>query len=327
MKKIKFINPSFIEDSVSEDLSFGRFIIKNLEPFYGVTIGNPLRRILLSSLPGAGIVYVDIEGVDHEFSTIPGVYEDVMSIVLNLKKIVVSVDSLEDDFEQKLELFAKGKQQVTASLFETVEGVKIINSNQIIANLVSDDAFLKMSVLIKRGIGYTSAEENKIYTKNKLGLIAIDTLYTPILKVSYEIEKKMGDKEELSIDITTNKSITAKKSLTIAAKILVDHFNFLVNLMEGSNEISFIHEPKIEPSNNVLDLRIDQLNFSVRLFNCLKKSGINTLSDLVSLEEKEVFKLKSLGKKSLDELKEQFQQHGLKFKNDVDKKLENCEEE
>ncbi|MFP7699364.1 DNA-directed RNA polymerase subunit alpha [Candidatus Phytoplasma pyri] len=327
MKKIKFINLSFIEENLSKDLSFGRFIIQNLEPSYGVTIGNPLRRVLLSSLPGAGIVYVEIKGVDHEFSTITGVYEDVMSIVLNLKQVVISVDSIDDDFEQKMELFVSGKKKVTASCFEQVEGVKIINPEQEIANLVSEDASLKMTVLIKRGIGYVSAEENKIYTKKKIGLISIDTLYTPVSKVSYDIEKKLGDKEELAIEITTNKSITAKSALTMASKILLDHFSFLANLNEKKDQISFIYEPKKEFPNKSLELRIDQLELSVRLYNCLKKSGIEKVSDLVLLKEEEVSRLKSLGRKSFDELKEKFKQHGLEFQNDLEKKLYYDDEE
>ncbi|OIJ44839.1 DNA-directed RNA polymerase subunit alpha [Rice orange leaf phytoplasma] len=311
MKNIKFIKPFFVEE-IDENPISGKFTIKPLERGYGITLGNALRRVLLSSLPGTAIVNVKIQGVEQEFTTIPGVYEDVMTIILNLKKIVFAVDDESDDFEEKLELIAKGSQHLTASSFELPAGVKIINPDHYITTL-SDDVCFHMTVTIKKGIGYVGAKDNKVHGENQVGVIAIDSLFTPVVNVSYQVEKKIGNKDELTIEITTNGALLAKEALATAASILVDHFNVLVELSQKPAHVEFVSESKKEAHNYVLDLEIEQLDLSVRLFNSLKRAGIDTVAALVKLSEKEVVKLKSLGRKSFQELKDKFLEYGLEF--------------
>jgi DNA-directed RNA polymerase subunit alpha len=312
MKKLKFLRPIMLVDNENDDSFDKRFVIQRLEKGYGTTIGNSLRRVLLSSLPGAAIVNVHIEGIEHEFTVMDGVYEDIMSIILNLKKVVINVDSQDEDFEQKLKIDIIGEKKVTAADFNVVDRVNIINKDQVIAN-VSENTRFCMEVTVRRGIGYESAANNKVFNKGKYGVIAIDSLYTPVVKTTYNVEQKLGNKEELVIDIETNKAITAKKALSTASKILADHFNVLVNLCEQEQQNDFIYEAEIENYNHALDLKIEQLELSVRLLNSLKKSGINTVKELVSQKEKDISKLNSLGKKSFDELKAKMNELDLRF--------------
>jgi DNA-directed RNA polymerase subunit alpha len=315
--KLKFIKPFMINEESNYDFFNQKFFIQRLEKGYGITIGNSLRRVLLSSLPGSAIVNVYIHGVEHEFNVIPGVYEDVMTIVLNLKKVVISVDSQDDEFEAKLEIDVKGKEIITAKDFQILEeGIKIINKEQIIAHLADENVHFKMEVTIRRGIGYVSAEDNKIYSKNKFGVISMDSLYTPVLRVTYSVEQKLNNKEELILEIETNKSISSKEALATASKILADHFYALSELSEKAKNIDFIYEPEIKSYNHALDMRIDHLEVSVRLFNSLKKSGINTIKELVNQTEKNISKLNSLGKKSFEELKKKMKELDLHFKSD-----------
>ncbi|MBP3059393.1 DNA-directed RNA polymerase subunit alpha [Texas Phoenix palm phytoplasma] len=315
MEKLKFIKPVMtVDEADGNDLFNKTFIVKRLERGFGVTLGNSLRRVLLSSLPGAAIVNVYIEGVEHEFSVIPGVYEDVMSIVLNLKKVILAVDSSEEDFEQKLEIDVVGERVVTAADFKLVDGVKIINKEQHIARISGETTRFKMEVSVRKGMGYVSSEGNKIYNQNRFGVIPIDSIYTPISSFSFNVEQKLNNKEELTMNITTNKSITSKEALATASKILIDHLNVLLELCEKVQENNFIYEPKIESHNHVLDLKIDQLEVSVRLFNSLKNSGINTVKELVNYREKDIMKLNSLGKKSFEELKQKMDKLEISFK-------------
>ncbi|WBL31645.1 DNA-directed RNA polymerase subunit alpha [Candidatus Phytoplasma sacchari] len=318
MGKLKFIKPFMIQEEENYNSFNQRFIIQRLEKGYGITLGNSLRRVLLSSLPGSAIVNVYIQGVEHEFSVIPGVYEDVMSIVLNLKKVVIYVDSEEDEFEVTMEIDVKGERTVTAADFGPIEGVNIINKDQVIAHISDNNFHFKMEVTVRRGIGYTNSEENKIYSKNKFGVISIDSLYTPVLGVTYNVEKKLNNKEELILEIETNKSISSKEALATASKILSDYFYSLAELSEKSKKIDFIYEPKVKSYNHALDLKIVQLEVSARLFNSLKKSGINTVRELVNQNEKYIAKLHSLGKKSFEELKKKMKEFDLSFKPEDD---------
>ncbi|MEC4559149.1 MAG: DNA-directed RNA polymerase subunit alpha ['Conium maculatum' witches'-broom phytoplasma] len=312
MKKLKFLRPIMLVDNENDDAFDKRFVIQRLEKGYGTTIGNSLRRVLLSSLPGAAIVNVHIDGVEHEFTVMDGVYEDIMTIILNLKKVVIAVESQDEDFEQKLEIDITGEKTVTAGDFNVVDGVDIINKDQVIAH-VSENTRFRMEVTVRRGIGYESAANNKVFNKSQFGVIAIDSLYTPVVKTTYTVEQKLGNKEELVVDIETNKAITAKQALSTASKILADHFNVLVNLCEQEQQNDFIYEAEIENYNHALDLKIEQLELSVRLLNSLKKSGINTVKELVSQKEKDISKLNSLGKKSFDELKAKMNELELRF--------------
>lgn len=317
MKDLKFEKPSAVEE-ISSEGNKGKFVIRPLERGYGTTIGNALRRVLLSSLPGAAIVNIKVDGVEHEFSTISGVYEDVMEMVLNLKKVVFSVDSKDPQFEQKLELYAVGPGVVTAADFNRVDGVTVVNPDQVIANL-SEDGKLSMVVTVRCGIGYVSAENNKVYSKYEVGVIPIDSIYTPIERVAYNVEKTRGDADELTIEIETNGAISAKESLALASKMLVDYFNVIVQIGEQAPQTNFIYEPIEEPSSKKLEMRIEQLDLSVRLFNSLKRSGITTVGELVKLTEEEVMRFRSLGRKSFKELKEKLAEIGLEFENSMNK--------
>ncbi len=317
MKDLKFEKPTAVEE-ISVDGNKGRFVIKPLERGYGITLGNALRRVLLSSLPGAAIVNVKIDGIEHEFSTIEGVYEDVMGIVLNLKKVIFAVDSTEADFEQKLELYAVGSGKVTAADFNHVDGVEVINPDQVIANL-AENGRLSMEVTVRRGVGYVNAEKNKVFSRNEKSVIPIDSIYTPVTRVSYHVEKTRGDADELTLDIETNGAIEAKESLALASKMLIDYFNEIVKISEQAQHSDFIFEQEEEPTNKKLEMKIEQLDLSVRLFNSLKRSGIYTVAQIIRLTEEDVMRFRSLGRKSFRELKEKLAEHGLEFENTSNK--------
>ncbi|MDL2292336.1 DNA-directed RNA polymerase subunit alpha [Acholeplasma sp. OttesenSCG-928-E16] len=325
MKDLKFEKPMAVEE-ISQEGNKARFTIKPLERGYGNTLGNALRRVLLASLPGAAIVNVKIDGVSHEFSTIPGVFEDVMGIVLNLKKIIISVDSDEPDYEQKLELYVVGPGKVTAADFNKVDGLTIINPEQEIATL-SETGKLLMEVTVCKGSGYVSAEKNKVHSKHEVGVIPIDSIYTPIERVSYNVEKTRGDMDELTLDIETNGAIIAKDALSLASKMLVDYLNVIVEISENAVNADFIYEQVEEPASKKLEMKIEQLDLSVRLFNSLKRSGIYTVSQIVKLTEEDVMRFRSLGRKSFKELKEKLAEQGLEFENSRDFKYQDDDKE
>ncbi|MGI6771862.1 MAG: DNA-directed RNA polymerase subunit alpha [Acholeplasmataceae bacterium] len=312
MRKLLFELPTSVEE-ISKDGNKARFVIKPLERGYGTTIGNALRRVLLSSMPGAAIVNVEIDGVQHEFTTIPGVFEDVMGIILNLKEVIISVDSDDVDFEQKLYLNVQGPKVVTAGDFERVTGVNIINPDLIIANL-NEVGSLSMVVTVRRGVGYVSADENKIHSGNQVGLIAIDSLYSPILRVAYSIEKTRGDDDELTLEVETNGAIEAKDAIAMAAKILIDHFDIIVQISERAGQIEFIKEEGEDEENQAHLMKIEELDMSVRLFNALKRAGISTVGGLLKMREEEIIKIRNLGRKSMKELKECLAEHNLELK-------------
>jgi DNA-directed RNA polymerase subunit alpha len=317
VKDLKFEKPTAVEE-VSLDGNKGRFVIKPLERGYGITLGNALRRVLLSSLPGAAIVNIKIDGIEHEFSTMEGVFEDIMGIVLNLKKVIFQVESQDPDFEQKLELYAVGAGKVTAADFNHVDGVEIINPDQVIANL-SDTGRLSMEVTVRRGVGYVNAEKNKVFSKNEKSIIPIDSIYTPVSRVSYHVEKTRGDADELLIDIETNGAIAAKEALALASKMLIDYLDVIVQISEQAASTDFIFEQAEEPTNKKLEMKIEQLDLSVRLFNSLKRSGIYTVAQIIRLTEEDVMRFRSLGRKSFKELKEKLSEHGLEFENTSNK--------
>lgn len=317
MKDLKFEKPTSVEE-ISVDGTKGKFVIKPLERGYGITLGNALRRVLLSSLPGAAIVNIKIDGVEHEFSTIEGVYEDVMGIVLNLKKVIFTVESEDPDFEQKLELYAVGAGKVTAADFTHVDGVEVVNKDQVIATL-SENGSLSMVVTIRRGVGYVSADKNKVYSKNEKSVIPIDSIYTPVERVSYHVEKTRGDEDELTLEIETNGAIEAKDALGLASKMLIDYFFVISEISEQAKNADFIYEQEEEPVNKKLEMKIEQLDLSVRLFNSLKRSGIYTVAQIIKMTEEDVMRLRSLGRKSFKELKEKLSEHGLEFENTSNK--------
>ncbi len=317
MKDLKFEKPTAVEE-ISVDGNKGKFVIKPLERGYGITLGNALRRVLLSSLPGAAIVNIKIDGVEHEFSTIEGVYEDVMGIVLNLKKVIFTVESDDPDFEQKLELYAVGAGKVTAADFNHVDGVEVVNPDQVIATL-SENGSLSMVVTVRRGVGYVNAEKNKVYSKNEKSVIPIDSIYTPVERVSYHVEKTRGDEDELTLEIETNGAIEVKDALSLASKMLIDYLSVVSEISEAAKDADFIYEQEEEPVNKKLEMKIEQLDLSVRLFNSLKRSGIYTVAQIIKMTEEDVMRLRSLGRKSFKELKEKLAEHGLEFENTSNK--------
>ncbi len=318
MKTIKFEKPTSVEE-LKEDGNIGRFVIKPLDRGYGMTLGNSLRRVLLSSIPGAAIVNVKIGGVDHEFSTIPGVYEDVMEITLNLKKIIINVDSNDESYEQKLDLYAEGPMVVTAGDLNIVDGLTIINPEQTIATL-SEGAKLQLTVTVRIGRGYVPANDNKVYSKYEIGYIPIDSLYTPVKRVIYHVEEKPEQIDELMIEIETNGAIKAKESLALASKVLVDYFNVFVELSTKAKEYEFIAEEEEEPVSKKSDTKIEQLDLSVRLYNALKRYGITTVGELLEKSEQEIMRSRGLGSKSFKELKEKLAEHGLSFDQSLSKR-------
>lgn len=301
MKELKFEKPN-VEVKISEDNKTIEYLIKPLARGFGITLGNTLRRVLLSSVPGAAIVNVKIDGVEHEYSTIEGIYEDVMGIVLNLKQVVFKVDSNDPNFEQKLELYATGPMVVKASDFNRVTGVQVINPDQTIATL-NDKGNLSMEVTVRRGIGYVSADENKEFSRNQIGIIPVDSLFSPVKRVSYTIDKIRGDDDALNMKVETNGAIEGTEVIPVAAKMLTDYLNAIVEISEVAIQEDFIKEQEVEPVNEVLEMPIDKLDLPVRLYNSLKRAGILTVSQVVNLTEEEIMRLRGLGRKSFKELK------------------------
>ena len=317
MKDLKFERPTSVEE-LSHDGFKGQFVIKPLERGYGLTLGNALRRVLLSSLPGAAIVNVKIEGVEHEFSTLEGVVEDVMGIILNLKKVIFKVESDDPDFEQKIELTSLGEGVVTAAAFDSIDGIEVINKDQVIAHLAPEGK-LMMEVTVRGGVVYVIAYANNAFTYNDKCIFEIDSIFTPVTRVSYVVEKTRGDMDELTLDIETNGAIEANDALALASKMLIDHLEVIVEISEKAQSQQFIFEQVEEPINKKLEMKIEQLDLSVRLFNALKRSGIYTVAQILKLTEEDVMRLRSLGRKSFKELKDKLHEHGLEFENAIGK--------
>jgi len=299
-----------------EELSdnYGKFIIEPLERGYGVTLGNSLRRVLLSSMPGAAATAIRIEGITHEFTTTPGVKEDVIEIILNIKELVVKMYS---DESQILKLNVKGKKKVTAADIIPNINVEILNPDLAIATL-NEDAKLNMEILIERGMGYLPAEKNK-KPNQSVDTIFIDSFFSPITKVRYDVESaslsQFSNYDKLILEIFTNKSILPDEALSKSANILIKYLKILTKFspedIESMGELVSEEEREKSEKEKILNKTIEELDFSVRSYNCLKKSGINTLRDLINYSPEEVIKIKNLGKKSLDEIKEKMNKYGF----------------
>ncbi|MFI3252026.1 MAG: DNA-directed RNA polymerase subunit alpha [bacterium] len=308
MKDLKFDKPKTEVEELSNDGNYGRFVITPLERGFGITLGNSLRRILLSSLPGTAIVNVKIDGAEHEFMSIDGVVEDVMTIVLNLKRVVLSSDSTDPNFEETFEVHAnEGDVCARDIIVSSNSGVTIINPNQHIAT-VSKGGKLDMVLTVRRGVGYVGADANKAFTKGIVNTIAIDSLYTPVKNVTFQVDKTRSENvancDKLTIEVTTNGSINPKEALAIASKMMIEHLNVVVDLGEYAGDTDYMTEKDEKGSNTTLDMSIDELDLSVRSYNCLKRAGINSVSDLIGKSEEDMMKVKNLGRKSLKEVKE-----------------------
>lgn len=301
---------------LSDDGKYGKFVMEPLERGYAITLGNSIRRVLLSTLPGAAITDVKIDGVLHEFSTIPGVKEDVTEIVLNLKGLIAK---LEDTDNQKIYLEAEGPCVLTAASINVPTGVTILNPDMYIATL-DEGAKLTMEMTLNQGRGYVSAEQNKP-AQNIIGVIPIDSIYTPVLKANFNVDNtRVGnvvDKNKLTLEVWTDGSLKADEAVSMSAKILIEHFELFLNLAEGVSESeSIMAEKSDNAKEKVLDLTIDELDLSVRSFNCLKRAGINTVEDLINKSEMDMMKVRNLGRKSLEEVIAKLASFGFALKKD-----------
>ncbi len=297
--------------------SYGKYVVEPLERGYGITLGNSLRRILLSSLPGTAVTSVKISGVQHEFSTIPGVKEDVTEIVLNIKSIIAK---LHCDGEKSVYIEAIGEGEVTAGDIKADGEVEILNPEQHIATL-GPDAQLRMELTLAHGRGYVSAERNKAsQTQQVIGVIPVDSIYTPVLKVNYTVENtrvgNMTDFDKLTLEVWTDKTISARDAVSMGAKILCDHFTLFTDLSESAGSKSLIVEKNETQRDKVLEMTIEELDLSVRSFNCLKRANINTVEELISKTEAEMIKVRNLGHKSLEEVIHKLAMMGLSLASD-----------
>jgi DNA-directed RNA polymerase subunit alpha len=294
--------------------SYGKFIIEPLERGYGVTLGNSLRRALLSSIWGAAATAIRIEGITHEFTTIPGVKEDVIEIILNIKEVVVKMYT---DEPQILKINIKGKKKVTAADIIPNLNVEILNPDFIIANL-NEDAKLNMEIVVDKGMGYVPAEKNK-KPGQSVDTIFIDSFFSPITKVSYNVENasltQFSNYDKLTLEIFSNKSILPDEALSKSANVLIKYLKIFTKFSPEdiglTSELVSEEEKEKSEKEKILNKTIEELDFSVRSYNCLKKSSINTLKDLIKYSPEEIIKIKNLGKKSLDEIKEKINKYGF----------------
>ena len=313
---IEMEKPNIECAELSEDGKYGKFVVGPLERGYGTTIGNSLRRILLSSLPGAACTSIKIEGVQHEFSTVPGVMEDVTEIILNLKKMAIKLHS---DGVKTVYIDAKGAQEITAGDIKYDSDVEIFNPELHIATLNSD-ARLYAEITISKGRGYVSAERNKAELQPVIGVIPMDSIYTPVTKVNYTVENvrvgQYADREELAVEVWTNGTIKPDDAVSLAAKIMNELLLLFVDLSEDAKNTEIIVEKEESKKEKVLEMTIEELDLSVRSYNCLKRAGINTVEDLTNKSEEDMMKVRNLGRKSLEEVVAKLQSLGFALKSD-----------
>ena len=294
---------------VGQNGCYGRFVIEPLERGFGHTLGNSLRRVLLSSLPGVAVSSVHIEGVQHEFSTIPGVKEDVTEIILNLKTMACKMFA---DGPKQLTIDVKGPCELTAGDIKTDDEVEIANPDLHIATL-NEDAHLQMQLTLDRGRGYVSADKNKTPSM-PIGVIPIDSIFTPVKKVNYTVEDtrvgQITDYDKLTLEIWTNGTLKPEEAISSAAKILNEHLNLFISLTDQVMPVSMV-QPEDDKKDKVLEMTIEELDLSVRAYNCLKRAGINSVAELVQKNQEDMMKVRNLGKKSLEEVEQKLAALGL----------------
>ncbi len=309
---IEFEKPNIECLEINDDSNYAKFVCEPLERGYGVTIGNSLRRILLSSLPGSAITSVKIDGVVHEFSTIPNVVEDVPEIVINLKNVRLKTF---DNEEKMIRIDFKGEGEVTAGDIITDSSVEILNPDLHIAT-VAEGGHLKMEMTVERGRGYNSAAKNKKPNQD-ISVLPIDSIYTPVKKVNYSVENtrvgQMVDFDKLIIEVWTDGSLKADEALSLAAKVMTGHLEIFIDLSEATKNTQVMVEKEESKKEKVLEMSIEDLELSVRSFNCLKRAGISTVEDLANKTEEDMMKVRNLGKKSLDEVTHKLHSLGLDF--------------
>ncbi|MDY0407264.1 DNA-directed RNA polymerase subunit alpha [Virgibacillus sp. 179-BFC.A HS] len=312
---IEIEKPKIETVEISDDAKFGKFVVEPLERGYGTTLGNSLRRILLSSLPGAAVTSVQIDGALHEFSTIDGVVEDVTAIILNLKKLALKIYS---DEEKTLEIDAQGEGEVTAADLIFDSDVEIMNPDLHIATLNSKGS-LHMKLTAQRGRGYRPAEENK-REDQPIGVLPIDSIFTPISRVSYQVENtrvgQHANYDKLTFDVWTDGSIRPQEAISLGAKVLTEHLNIFVGLTDEAQNVEIMVEKEEDQKEKVMEMTIEELDLSVRSYNCLKRAGINTVQELANKSEEDMMKVRNLGRKSLEEVKVKLDELGLGLRKD-----------
>ena len=314
----KIVKPEIDTVELKSDGKYGKFVLAPLERGYGITLGNSLRRVLLSSLPGVAVNAVKIDGVHHELSTIPGVKEDVTEIILAIKGLTAK---LYGDGPKVVYIEAEGECEVTAGDIKTDSEVNILDPGMHIATL-GKDAKLYMEITIDRGRGYVSAERNKQQMGGNMPIdvIAVDSIYTPVLKVNYKVEDtrlgQVTDFDKLTIEVWTDGTISAKEALSQAANLLNEHLKLFVDLSEEANIAEVLVEQDDKGKEKILEMTIEELDLSVRSFNCLKRAGINTVEDLINKSEEDMMKVRNLGRKSLDEVVAKLESLGFDLRKD-----------
>ena len=310
---IEFEKPNITK--IDENKDYGKFVIEPLERGYGTTLGNSLRRVLLASLPGAAVTSINIDGVLHEFDTVPGVREDVMQIILNIKGIAVK-SYVED--EKIIELDVEGPAEVTAGDILTDSDIEIVNPDHYLFT-IGEGSSLKATMTVNSGRGYVPADENK-KDNAPVGTLAVDSIYTPVTKVNYQVEPaRVGSNDgfdKLTLEILTNGTIIPEDALGLSARILTEHLNLFTNLTEIAIATDVMKEVDTASDDRVLERTIEELDLSVRSYNCLKRAGINTVFDLTEKSEPEMMKVRNLGRKSLEEVKVKLADLGLGLRND-----------
>ena len=316
MLAFDFDSPNIEVAEISEDKRYGKFVVEPLERGYGITLGNSLRRIMLASLPGAAVSQVKIDGVLHEFSSIPGVKEDVTEIIMNLKSLAIK-NSSETDEVKKAVIDFEGEGVVRASDIQVDQDIEIMNPDQVIATLNGGkDSKLYMEILITKGRGYISADKNKSEDL-PIGVIAVDSIYTPVERVNVTVENtrvgQVTDYDKLTLDVYTNATLEPDEAVSLAANVLSEHLKLFINLSELGTGAVVINEKEDDEKEKVLEMSIDELELSVRSYNCLKRAGINTVEELTNKTSEDMMKVRNLGRKSLDEVLAKLKELGLQL--------------
>ena len=310
-----FERPNIEVAEISEDKKYGKFVVEPLERGYGITLGNSLRRIMLSSLPGAAVSQVKIEGVLHEFSSIPGVKEDVTEIIMNIKSLAIRNNSETNEAKTAYIEF-QGEGVVHASDIQTDQDIEIMNPDQVIATLSGKDTKLYMELTITKGRGYVSADKNK-HEDLPIGVIVVDSIYTPVERVNVTVNNtrvgQITDYDKLTLDVFTNGTLAPDEAVSLAAKVLSEHLSLFIDLSENAKNAEVMVEKEDDEKEKVLEMSIDELELSVRSYNCLKRAGINTVEELCNKTSEDMMKVRNLGRKSLEEVLAKLKELGLQL--------------
>ena len=303
---------------MSEDGTYGKFVVEPLERGYGLTIGNSLRRTLLSSLPGAAASFIKIDGIQHEFSSIPGVKEDIVEIILNIKNLHVK---LNEPGPKVVYINAEGKGEVTAADIKADSAVEILNPELHIASL-NEDAKLNMEITLTSGRGYVSADKNRAECQSIIGIIPVDSIYTPITKVNYQVENtrvgQITDYDKLTVEVWTNGTIEPNKAISLAANILIEHLKLFLELSGETVHQEVLVSKQDPKKEKIMEMTIEDLELSVRSYNCLKRAGVNNVEDLAAKTEEDMMRVRNLGKKSLEEVLQKMESLGLSLRKEED---------